>query len=88
MLFYGNNGNRLRINPSEITTILPAEFKINSAGPLTLTSTGSITLTSTDLRITGNTLRDSLINPVNVTTKYLPLIIGGVTYYVVLSIAA
>jgi hypothetical protein len=88
ILFYGNNGNRLRVNPSEITTILPAEFKVNSAGPLTLTSTGSITLTSTDLRITGNTLRDSLIDSVNVTTKYLPLVIDGVSYYVLLSIAA
>ncbi len=88
MLLYGNDGTRLRFSPDELSNLRTVNYSISSAGALSLSSATTLNMTTPVVTLTGPTLLDSLVTPMVVTTKYLPITIGGTQYYLSLSSAA
>ena len=88
MLLYGNDGNRLRVSPDELSNLRTTNYSISSAGSLSLSAVSTFNVSTPTITVTGPTLLDSLVTPMVVTTKYLPVTIGGTQYYLLLSSVA
>ena len=85
MLLYGNDGTRLRVSPDELANLRATNYSISSAGSLSLSAVSTLNVTAPVITVTGPTLINSVVTPMDVTTEYLPVTIGGTQYYLLLS---
>lgn len=80
-----DTGFKVRINMNEISNTRATNYTLSSAGSLSLSAVSTLNVTTPVITVTGPTLINSNVIEMVFTPEYLPITIGGVQYYLLLS---